>query len=118
MPPKSTGAQAIHPGYGFLSEQPALAEACVAAGIVFVGPAIETLTQLGDKLAARRRASDAGVPVVPGLLNPSTRLVTTALSESSMKRIALAGRCSSRPRPAAAAVACVASMVPTSSAMP
>ena len=67
---KSTGAQAIHPGYGFLSEQPALAEACVAAGIVFVGPAIETLTQLGDKLAARRRASDAGVPVVPGTFEP------------------------------------------------
>ena len=60
------GASAIHPGYGFLSEQPALAEGCAAAGIVFVGPSIETLGSLGDKLAARRRAADAGVPVVPG----------------------------------------------------
>jgi acetyl/propionyl-CoA carboxylase alpha subunit len=67
---RSTGAQAIHPGYGFLSEQPALAEACAEAGIVFIGPAIETLAQLGDKLAARRRASDAGVPVVPGTFEP------------------------------------------------
>jgi acetyl-CoA carboxylase, biotin carboxylase subunit len=67
---KSSGALAIHPGYGFLSEQPALAEACIAEGIVFVGPAVETLAQLGDKLAARRRASDAGVPVVPGTFVP------------------------------------------------
>jgi acetyl/propionyl-CoA carboxylase alpha subunit len=66
----ASGAQAIHPGYGFLSEQPALAEACAAAGIVFVGPAPETLAQLGDKLAARRRAADAGVPVVPGTFEP------------------------------------------------
>ncbi len=66
----SSGARAIHPGYGFLSEQPELAEACAAAGIVFVGPSVETLGQLGDKLAARRRASDAGVPVVPGTFAP------------------------------------------------
>ena len=67
---QSSGAQAIHPGYGFLSEQPALAEACAAAAIAFVGPSIETLAQLGDKLAARRRAADAGVPVVPGTFEP------------------------------------------------
>jgi acetyl/propionyl-CoA carboxylase alpha subunit len=66
----ATGAQAIHPGYGFLSEQPALADACAAAGIVFVGPARDTLAQLGDKLAARARASAAGVPVVPGTFEP------------------------------------------------
>jgi acetyl/propionyl-CoA carboxylase alpha subunit len=65
-----TGAQAIHPGYGFLSEQPALADACVAAGIVFVGPGHETLASLGDKLAARQRATAAGVPVVPGTFAP------------------------------------------------
>jgi acetyl/propionyl-CoA carboxylase alpha subunit len=65
-----TQAQAIHPGYGFLSEQPALAEACAAAGIVFVGPSIETLASLGDKLAARRRAEAVGVPVVPGTFEP------------------------------------------------
>jgi len=67
---RSTGAEAIHPGYGFLSEQPALAEACVAAGIVFVGPAPETLAQLGDKIAARLRAAAVGVPVVPGTFEP------------------------------------------------
>ena len=67
---QATGAEAIHPGYGFLSEQPALAEACAASGIVFVGPASETLAQLGDKLAARRRAMAAGVPVVPGTFEP------------------------------------------------
>ncbi|MEO6349797.1 MAG: biotin carboxylase N-terminal domain-containing protein [Candidatus Limnocylindrales bacterium] len=67
---RSTGAEAIHPGYGFLSEQPALAEACAAAGIVFVGPGPETLGQLGDKIAARRRASEVGVPVVPGTFEP------------------------------------------------
>ena len=66
----TSGAQAIHPGYGFLSEQPELAEACAAAGIVFVGPSVETLGQLGDKIAARRRASNAGVPVVPGTFEP------------------------------------------------
>ena len=65
-----SGAQAIHPGYGFLSEQPALAEACAAAGIAFVGPDVETLGQLGDKIAARQRASAAGVPVVPGTFEP------------------------------------------------
>ena len=65
-----SGAQAIHPGYGFLSEQPALADACTAAGIVFVGPGRETLASLGDKLAARKRATAAGVPVVPGTFEP------------------------------------------------
>ncbi len=66
----TSGAGAIHPGYGFLSEQPQLEAACGAAGIVFVGPGGETLAQLGDKLAARRRALDAGVPVVPGIFEP------------------------------------------------
>jgi acetyl/propionyl-CoA carboxylase alpha subunit len=67
---QSSGADAIHPGYGFLSEQPEIADACVAAGITFIGPSREALDQLGDKLAARRRASAAGVPVVPGIFEP------------------------------------------------
>ena len=65
---RRTGCQALHPGYGFLSEQATLARACAAAGIAFVGPDPETLELLGDKLAARRLARDAGVPVVPGTL--------------------------------------------------
>jgi acetyl/propionyl-CoA carboxylase alpha subunit len=65
---RSTGAQAVHPGYGFLSEQPALAEACEAAGLVFVGPSPRILTELGNKLAAREAAAAVGVPVVPGTL--------------------------------------------------
>jgi pyruvate carboxylase len=57
---------AIHPGYGFLSENPALARACDRAGITFIGPSAELLDLLGDKTAARRLAQEAGIPVVPG----------------------------------------------------
>ncbi len=56
---------AIHPGYGFLSENPDFAEACAAAGLVFIGPPPETMRTLGDKLAARELAASAGVPVMP-----------------------------------------------------
>jgi acetyl/propionyl-CoA carboxylase alpha subunit len=68
---RGTDADALHPGYGFLSERPELAEACAAARITFIGPAPATLAGLGDKLAARRAASTAGVPVVPGMLEPA-----------------------------------------------
>jgi pyruvate carboxylase len=57
---------AIHPGYGFLSENPQFARACAEAGIIFVGPRIEVLEQLGDKLAARRLAQKAKVPILSG----------------------------------------------------
>ncbi len=59
-------AEAIHPGYGFLSENADFAAACESAGIVFVGPAADSIRQLGSKTAARRLAQRAGVPVVPG----------------------------------------------------
>src|SRR6202051_692457 len=60
------GVDAIHPGYGFLSENPALPRACERAGITFIGPSADLLDLLGDKTAARRLAQRAGIPVVPG----------------------------------------------------
>ena len=61
-----TGAQAIHPGYGFLSEDPDFAEICEAHGIVFIGPPAHVMQQLGDKAAARTLMAQAGLPVLPG----------------------------------------------------
>src|SRR5256885_826854 len=63
---KEKGADAIHPGYGFLSENPAFARACQTAGIMFIGPTPALLELLGDKTAARRLAASAGVPVLSG----------------------------------------------------
>src|ERR1700694_611337 len=63
---------AIHPGYGFLSETPPLPLACEKAGITFIGPSVELLQQLGDKTEARKLAEKAGVPVVPGTKEPVT----------------------------------------------
>jgi len=67
---KEKGVDAIHPGYGFLSENPAFARACEKAGILFVGPPPNLLELLGDKTAARRLAASAGVPVLPGTEQP------------------------------------------------
>ena len=61
-----TGADAIHPGYGFLSENPGFAEVCTACGMKFIGPSPETMLLMGDKAKAREIAVKAGVPVVPG----------------------------------------------------
>ncbi|KAI6244389.1 Carbamoyl-phosphate synthase/carboxyl transferase [Aphelenchoides fujianensis] len=63
---KARDCQALHPGYGFLSENPALARACAAAGIVFVGPSPEHLATFGDKAAARALAAERGLPLIPG----------------------------------------------------
>ena len=63
---QATSAQAIHPGYGFLSENPVFADACEAAGITFVGPSARVMREMGEKTAARRKAQAANVPVTPG----------------------------------------------------
>ncbi len=62
---KNNGVDAIHPGYGFLSENPSLAEECLSAGIIFIGPQAETIRTMGDKLESKRVMQKAGVPVVP-----------------------------------------------------
>src|SRR6266508_1300282 len=64
---KETEAEAIHPGYGFLSEDPRFAERCAEEGIVFVGPPPEAIALTGDKIAARRAMAAAGVPVTEGV---------------------------------------------------
>src|SRR5258708_8332927 len=63
---KQSACDAIHPGYGFLSENPALPEACERAGVVFIGPPASAMRQMGSKTAARKKMSEAGVPIVPG----------------------------------------------------
>ena len=64
------GCDAIHPGYGFLAENPALARACAEAGITFIGPTAEAMEKLGSKTAARHVAREVSVPTVPGTLDP------------------------------------------------
>lgn len=63
---KNTGAEAVHPGYGFLSERADFAKACADAGLIFVGPPSDAIAAMGDKAEAKRRMIEAGVPCVPG----------------------------------------------------
>ncbi|MCZ2836921.1 ATP-binding protein [Modestobacter sp. VKM Ac-2985] len=67
---RRTGAQAVHPGYGFLSENVEFARACEKAGIVFIGPPVAAIEAMGDKIRAKQTVSAAGVPVVPGRTEP------------------------------------------------
>jgi acetyl-CoA carboxylase biotin carboxylase subunit len=69
---KSSGADAIHPGYGFLAENAAFARAVADAGLIFIGPSADAMDLMGSKTSARRVAQEAGVPIVPGTVDPLT----------------------------------------------
>ena len=68
----TTRSEAIHPGWGFLAENPAFAQACAENDLVFVGPSAETMTRMGDKAVAKQEMDAAGVPLVPGTLTATT----------------------------------------------
>jgi len=106
---KEKGVDAIHPGYGFLSENPAFARACEKAGIIFVGPPPNLLELLGDKTAARRLAASADVPVLPGTENPVKSAAEAQTIAQGMGYPIIGKR-----RWAAAAAACALSMTPRS----
>ncbi len=80
---KATGAEAIHPGYGFLSENAAFAEACKAAGLVFIGPGVEAIRVMGSKSEAKTLMASHGVPLVPGYYgaDQSEAVLTAAARE-------------------------------------
>jgi acetyl/propionyl-CoA carboxylase alpha subunit len=73
---KFTGAEAIHPGYGFLAENPKFAEAVKDAGLIFVGPSAQAMHLLGNKIESRKLAISIGVPVTPGLMASSPDVST------------------------------------------
>src|SRR4029079_5932171 len=68
----TTGCEAVHPGYGFLSENPAFVEACAENDLVFVGPSADTMARMGDKVQAKAEMRAADVPVVPGTEGATT----------------------------------------------
>src|SRR4051794_20044173 len=77
---KEAGAEAVHPGYGFLAENAGFAEACEKAGVVFIGPPASAIEAMGSKTRAREIMQQAGVPIVPGATEPAPDLKAAAKS--------------------------------------
>jgi acetyl-CoA/propionyl-CoA carboxylase, biotin carboxylase, biotin carboxyl carrier protein len=86
---KQSGADGIHPGYGFLAENEAFARACEEAGVIWIGPPPQAMSSMGDKVAARRTAIAAGVPIVPGTSDPVDAAGAQAFSDEHGFPIAL-----------------------------
>ncbi len=79
---KRAGADAVHPGYGFLAERADFAQACLDEGITFIGPRPDAIARMGDKMVARKTVAEAGVPVVPGTMG------TEGLTDEELLRLA------------------------------
>ena len=91
-----SGADAVHPGYGFLSERPEFAEACRVAGILFIGPSPEAMRRLGSKIQAKQLAVECQVPIVPGFFHPGAsddelRLASTSVGYPLMLKASAGG---------------------------
>jgi acetyl/propionyl-CoA carboxylase alpha subunit len=99
---RESGARAVHPGYGFLSERAEFARACEAAGVTFVGPSAATIAAVGDKVNAKRLAAAAGAPVIPGVDQGVANLAPAALRAAA----APLGRPAPRPAPRSATRTC------------
>ncbi|HRX83916.1 MAG TPA: biotin carboxylase N-terminal domain-containing protein, partial [Phycisphaerae bacterium] len=82
---KAHGVDAIHPGYGFLSENAEFAQACADAGITFIGPTPAVIRAMGDKIVARRTAEVAGVPVVPGWSGAADEVTPQRLEQEAQQ---------------------------------
>jgi 3-methylcrotonyl-CoA carboxylase alpha subunit len=97
---RETGAQAVHPGYGFLSENADFAQACADAGLVFVGPSAATIRLMGSKSAAKALMESSGVPVVPGYHGEDQGLPTLqAAADRVGFPVLIKGACASSPPP-------------------